>query len=770
MTSFLRIFLSSRVVALTLLTSGITAQSQPVIEGWRDHLSYSRPFRVIEANQRIYCATESGLFYFDKTDNSLNKLTRIQGLSDFSVSALAYDPSSGLLIIGYDNGNIDLVKGKTIQNIADIKIKTTLGDRKISNIFIRSSQAYLACGFGIVVLNLQKKEISDTYYIGPGGSQLPINDIGADNNYLYAATDQGLRKALISDPNLVDYSHWTLISDIPNNAGRFTAVEYLGQIVYAIYKADQPAEDKIYFSSGSGWNELLTGTAGNYASIRTSYKQLVVCSGNHGLLFSSAGNKTRDFYYGDPVDAILDKDGNCWITDTYTGLIRVDAANQLTTFRPNGPPSPKAFSLASAPGKIVLLGGAINSSWNNTYTPAEISYFQNQTWKQIATDTFRDPISVATDPSNPSHLYIGSWGYGLLELQNNAPFKLYNEANSSLQTIIPNDKYVRIAGLAFDPLGNLWITNSGVANPISVRKPGGDWKSLPYASRINADMLGKILITRNNIKWVILPRGNGLFAFDDKGTPDNPDDDQTRKFGVSDQYGNTINNYIYSIAGDLDGNIWVGTAAGPVVYYNPDGVFTGDNFYASQVIIPRKDGSGLGDILLSTETITAIAVDGANRKWFGTQNSGAFLMSSDGTSQIYHFTTDNSPLFSNTINDIAIEPLTGEVFFATSRGLISFRSTANAGNETFGKVYAFPNPVRPGYEGDIVIAGLIRNTRVKITDVSGNLVYETTSLGGQAVWNGKNFDGHRVATGVYLVFCSSEDGSQTAITKLLFIH
>ena len=654
MTSPRRIFLSTWVIALTLLASRVTVNSQPVIEGWRDHLPYSRPFRVIEANQRIYCATEAGLFFFDKTDNSLNKLTRIQGLSDFSVSALAYDPASGLLIIGYDNGNIDLVKGTNIQNISDIKIKTTLGDRKINNIYLSGSQAYLACGFGIVALNLQKKEISDTYYIGPGGSPLGINDIGADNNYLYAATDQGLRIALISDPNLVDYTHWTVIPDIPNNAGRFTAVETLGQTVYALFKADQPADDKIYFSSGSGWNELLTGTTGNYASIRTSYEQLVVCSGNHGLLFNRAGNKTRDFYYGNPVDATLDKDGNCWIADTYTGLIRVDVANQLTAFRPNGPPSPKAFSLASSPGKIMLLGGAINSSWNNTYTPAEISYFQNQTWKQIATDTFRDPISVATDPSNPSHLYIGSWGYGLLELQNNAPFKLFNEANSSLQTIIPNDKYVRIAGLAFDHSGNLWITNSGVANPVSVRKPSGDWKSLPYASRINADMLGKILITRNNIKWVILPRGNGLFAFDDKGTPDNPDDDQTRKFGVSDQYGNTINNYIYSMAEDLDGNIWVGTAGGPVVYYYPDGVFTGDNFYASQVIIPRKDGSGLGDILLSTETITAIAVDGANRKWFGTQNSGVFLMSSDGTSQIYHFTTDNSPLFSNSINYIAI--------------------------------------------------------------------------------------------------------------------
>jgi hypothetical protein len=224
------------------------------------------------------------------------------------------------------------------------------------------------------------------------------------------------------------------------------------------------------------------------------------------------------------------------------------------------------------------------------------------------------------------------------------------------------------------------------------------------------------------------------------------------------------------MAEDLDGNMWVGTSSGPAVYYNPDAVFSGDNFYATQVIIPRKDGTIYGDLLLATETITAIAIDGANRKWFGTQNSGVYLMSADGLKQIYHFNTANSPILSNSITDIAIDPASGEVFIGTDQGVISFRSTATLGGDAFGKVYVFPNPVRPEYQGNIVVTGLIRDTNVKITDISGNLVFETTSLGGQAIWNGKNMDGKRASTGVYLVFCTNEDGSQTFITKLLFIH
>ena len=762
----------SILFALAAMLKLAPANGQTAVGSWRDHLPYSQAFLVTEGMNKVYCATGAGLFYFNKTDNSINRLTRIQGLSDFSVSALGFDQASGTLVIAYSNGNLDLLASNIITNISDIKAKANLINKRINNIYISGGLAYLSCGFGIVVLNIQKKEISDTYYIGDNGSQLETWDVCADDTYLYAATSAGVRQALRANPALFDYNAWTRISGLPDNQGKFIAVEAFAGDVFVIYQDPSRSNDKIYYSGGSSWNELNTGlNTGWYSSLTGSQGQLYVTALNNCLAFNSTLQKTREVYYGNPLDALADEEGNCWIADQYIGLVKVDAMGNNTYLKPNGPPSPQAFSLTALPGKMILLGGAVNSSWGNTYTNAEISIFENQQWKRINVDTMKDPIVTAVDPKNMNHVYIGSWGYGLLELLNEQPVKLYNETNSSLQTIIPNDKFVRVGGMAFDASGNLWVANSGVPNPISVRKADGSWKGLAYGSRLTTDLtLGKLIITQGNVKWIVLPRGNGLFAFDDNNTIDNINDDKFLKFGIVDQNVNTISNYVYSLAEDLDGNIWVGTGSGPVVYYNPGGVFTGDNFYATQVIIPRKDGSGLGDLLLSNETITAIAVDGANRKWFGTQNSGVFLMSADGITQVYHFNMVNSPLFSNTINDIAIDPQTGEVFIATSQGLISFRSTATAGNERFGKVYVYPDPVRPEYQGNIVITGLIRNTNVKITDVSGNLVFETTSLGGQAIWNGKNLDGRRAATGVYLVFCSSEDGTQNVVTKLLFIH
>jgi ligand-binding sensor domain-containing protein len=226
--------------------------------------------------------------------------------------------------------------------------------------------------------------------------------------------------------------------------------------------------------------------------------------------------------------------------------------------------------------------------------------------------------------------------------------------------------------------------------------------------------------------------------------------------------------FIYSIAEDLEGNIWVGTDQGPVIYYNPERVFD-DDLKANRIIIPRNDGTNIADIMLKTETITSIAIDGANRKWLGTANSGAYLLSPDGKKQIKSFNEQNSPLFSNSIVSLSVDNKTGEVWFGTSKGVQSYRGNATEGNEKFTKVYTFPNPVRENFLGNVTITGLIMDTQIRITDISGNLVYETVSDGGEATWDLKTYNGKRVSTGVYLVFCASKDGSQSYVTKMLVI-
>ncbi len=349
--------------------------------------------------------------------------------------------------------------------------------------------------------------------------------------------------------------------------------------------------------------------------------------------------------------------------------------------------------------------------------------------------------------------------------------KLYNEDNTdnALQNVVnlTPHSYVRIGGMAFDKENNLWITNALVDNPIVVKKATGEWINYNFQNKISNIDIGNIIITQNDDKWVVLPRGQGLFVFNTNNTIDNVNDDTYKKVSLLDADGKIITNDIYSIAEDLDGEIWVGTNQGVVVFYNPQNVFTNNNFYAQQPFIEVNNSV---HHLLSTEIVSAIAVDGANRKWFGTQNGGVFLVSDDGEKQILNFNIDNSPLPSNSITSIAINHNTGEVFFGTGLGIVSYKSTAIIGSQNFDKVYVYPNPIKPDYHGLITIKGLVADVNVKITDITGNLVYETKANGGEAVWDGNNFSGNRVHTGVYIIFCTNDDGSKSFITKLLFIN
>jgi hypothetical protein len=277
-----------------------------------------------------------------------------------------------------------------------------------------------------------------------------------------------------------------------------------------------------------------------------------------------------------------------------------------------------------------------------------------------------------------------------------------------------------------------------------------------------------LIITQTGQKWVVLPGGNGLFVLDDNNTPEYFGDDKSKKMLVTDS-DNKVFSSVYCIAEDLDGNIWIGTDQGPVVYYNPERVFEND-LKAYRIKIPRNDGTEIVDFLLGTESITSISVDGANRKWLGTQSSGAYLLSPDGTQQINNYNTESSPIFSNSVSSLAIDNKTGNVWISTSKGVISIRGDATSGLETFKDVYSFPNPVREDYFGNVTITGLIRDTQIRITDLSGNLVYKTESKGGLATWDLTTYNRRRVATGVYIVFCASSDGSQSCVTKILVIR
>ena len=748
------------------------AQSPIGVGEWRDHLPYNRGIDVAVAKNRVFCATPSGLFYFDKKDHNIAKVSKIQGLSEINVSAIAYASALDILVIGYDDGNLDLLKHKEILNFPQIKNKLTLTGKHINSIMLIDTKAYLACDFGIVVFNLEKKEFQDTYFIGQEGSQLAVSDLTFDGRFFYAATASGIYKADSKDPNLINYANWHKLTSLPEPNANYSGIAWFNGHLYTIRKNIGETPDQIYYSDNNTWLQFDPDNQTKYMSVDAMYDHLIIADRNLVTVYNTSGKIINQVWSGDPRHAVIDSESTIWVADHTNGLTKKPTGGVREYLYPNGPASNRSFQIVSSNERTYVTAGGFDSQFSNNYTSPcyyEFSNFDGWSTYCLGDDTARDITNVIIDPANPDHLFAATWGYGLFEFLNNKPVAHYNAENSPMQSVLAGD-YIRLLGLAYDKNNNLWMTSSGVENNILVLKNDGGWKAFKYGRLTGNSNITQLLITSWGDKWAVLPRGGGLLAFNNNNTIDNESDDKKKVFSITNGEGVTITNQVYCLAEDRDGNIWVGTNDGPVVYYNPQSVFDDGVFEASKILVPKNDTSIYGEYLLKDQVVSAIQVDGANRKWIGTQGVGLFLMSPDGKKELARFTRDNSPLISNNILDLSIDDQSGEVFIATDKGVVSYRGTATKGNEEFTDVYVFPNPVRENYTGDITITGLISDSNVKITDISGNLVYETTSLGGQAVWNGRNFEGKRVKTGVYLVFCSNDDGTKTFKTKLLFIN
>jgi hypothetical protein len=763
--------MKSRLLYILIALTGwisFPLSGQITMGQWRTHLPYQYCFLAETTNDRVYCSTTGGLFYYKLDDHLVEKISKVDGLSDNGVSAMRWSGEEETLILAYESSNLDIIRQGSVVNLPDIMKKQITGDKSIYDIYYIGQSAYLSTGFGIVLVNLEKDEISETYLIGDNGQSLKVNQVTSDGTYLYAATDQGIRKGLLSDPFLVDFNAWEMITDIPGSAGAFSTIAFFQDYLFTSSADPAREQDQLYYSSGSGWSlyPYFTGSICHELLNQGQFLSLVDDTAVH--LINDDLLVVQEMFGVNPRSAALDYNGDLWLADYGRGLNTNQGENNWS-ITPNGPYSTSVFDMECSGGVLQAAVGGISRTWNNLWNTATLETFKDEEWKSINSWDDRDLITLDIDPADPSHVYGGSWGYGLLEY-NGKEITRYTETNSSLQTIQVGH-YIRIGGVALDPQGNLWMTNSNVAEPISVLKADGTWKSFRADNLISDfNALGDILVSSSGHKWVIVPRGNGLFAMDDNMTIDDISDDTYKKVSVVDKYGKVITNDVYSFAEDHNGNLWLGTNQGVLVMYSPYRLFVDGSIFAQEILIPRNDGSGYADALLGTQVVTAIEVDGANRKWLGTSTGGVYLVSEDGLEEIKQFNATNSPLLSNVITDICVDGISGEVFFGTDKGIISYKGDALSGNDFYNNVVVYPNPVRETYEGPVAIKGLLENTTVKITDIGGNLVFETESLGGQAIWDGKNFRGERVATGVYMIYLSSALGELSHVTKLLFIH
>jgi sugar lactone lactonase YvrE len=753
---------------------------------WREHLPYSSTISVTEGNDRIYCATPYSLFYLNKNDNSINRMTRISGLSDMGIQKIDFSKENNTLVIAYSNTNIDLVKGNFIINMPDIinSNAITPEEKTITNILFIGKKLYLSCGFGIVVIDLKAEEVEDTWYIGPNGSHLRVYDLIYNDTSFIAATQSGIYYADINDPALAYFGSWTKDNSLLFPDAEYNLIEINAGKIFTNKYNSSYASDSIIYSDGIQWHYTDAFSHDNVNAMKSFNDILYItytysAKGYDANLEQIYNLWTYDVEQGPRCKEIFVEKNDKWIADERKGLVhQMDWGFDFII--PNGPQKAEVFDISASGTSVWSVPGGRNLSWGNIWEKGYVSSFVNEDWKTYsrldyeAIDTVRDMVSIAINPKNDNQIFAGSWWRGMLEFNNSGLVNVYNEQNSSLGfNLIEGSPVIKVGGLDFDENGYLWASNSGAENALSVRIPDGTkdgkWKSFYLGSFTSGKDIGEVTVDPVGQKWLVMRTEKTIAVFNDNGTIDNTSDDQVKKLTSAQGNGAIPGNKIYSIASDNDGEVWIGTDAGVAVFYSPENIFSNYNFDAQRILIPRNDGTGLADILLEFETVTAIAVDGSNKKWIGTDRSGVFFLSDDGLEEIHHFTKDNSPLFSNNITSIAIND-NGEVFFGTAKGLISYKGEATPGSTKNTDVYAYPNPVRPGYSGPIAIKGLVENASVKITDVNGSLIFSTIAEGGQAVWNGNSFGGGRAQSGVYLVFISNDDGSETQVAKILIIN
>lgn len=766
---------------------GVSAQETG---SWKPYMAYYETTAVAEGNHYVFAVANGSLYSYGKEDNSVKLYSYDDGLNDTNIGKIGYNPETNTLLITYSGGtsegNIDLLGENGIYNLPYLKNNTNIQNKTINGIYFHNEYAYLSAGFGILVVDMKKQEIADTYKFNSG----TVYSTCIKGNDIYAVTTEGIQKASLND-NLLDNRNW---NGYPLNATDFNDDEIRQTVLFKDLLCFYVKDKGVYYQAADGSIRPLAKDDG-IQNITVQNGKLIALTTNIARIWSDLSNHN-------PID--LNKLGikniqdiSClkgtnayWVAAQTNGLIGMkvngyNAAEITVSDLIQSDETPKRnldYFMTTANDRLFIVGGG---RWVDRYrNPGTLMVYGGDKWFNFNENSVfgKDYTSVAVDPLDPSHYFVSTYGEGLLEFKDDKYVKKYNCDNSTLQTIFPDNpnlkySFIRIGGIAFDKQGNLWVNNCGVTHTIHVLKSDGTWKAMPYRNTItNVDMADKILVTSWGDKWMNTPYNSytGIFVFNENDLDDQGDDSYRYYGSFRTRDNSTINvNGYYCTAEDKEGNIWIGTNRGPIICPSSaarNAANESNKVYCSQIVrYEDEDRTIPSGYFLDGEQVNTIAVDGGNRKWIGTETSGVFLVNEDGSETIENFTTENSPLLSNKINSIAIDDATGEVFIGTDKGLISYMGGASKGSESYSDVYAYPNPVRPEHADRVTITGLMDDSNVKITDMAGHLIYQAKSLGGQLTWNCRNAGGSRVATGIYLVLASTPEGKESVVTKIMVV-
>ena len=763
-----------------LMSVGLLSQGNNLAIGeWKSHLPQQSGNYVTQTPSAIVYSNIWNLIIIDKESGSPTFLSKVEGLSDVGIDIVEYDEVNDQLVVIYDDANIDLVQSDgAVINVPNIKLNTSIiTDKRVNGLDIdMDGVIYLATGFGVVALAGSTGIFRSTTI-----TDVRVNDIVVLGERLYAGTVDGLYTINLALPgvNVNDFGQWELIE-----ADR--GIRSLSEII-ALEDDSQDVlvglgNEVFRGDFDSGFNPFHSSESRSFDVGFINHTGETIVIGYQGPGFASEvffaqGNDIQRGGAGcvNIVEgAEIDERGQVWYADGFPEIRRASAFDQgceRITF--NSPFFHTASDIDIEDGVIHASDGGVSDNFQFLFSRNGVYVQDGPTWtnfNEFNTQAIRDNdllsfFRIKADPFSDM-IYVGSYWGGLMELnRESGEIMVFTQENSTLQGSIGDLARERVTGIAFDEEANLWVSVFGAAQPLNVRTPDGVWRSFDVDA---PSTISNLAFDDGGNLWCTVSGANGGILIYDMGEDVLSSSDDRQR--LINQNNSQIDAPVNEVTLDLSGDMWVATAQGPVIFDCGNDAITDD----CQGIRRIVEVDSIAAFLLADQNITAIEIDGANQKWLGTEN-GIFVQSEDGDEQLMRFTQDNSPLFDDNIQDIAYEPISGEMYISTGGGMISMKTATSGGSQRnrASDIYAFPNPVEPDYFGLVAIKGLATDAEIRITDINGNLVQSSRALGGTASWDLTGLSGEPVETGVYLVFSNQSNSFRNpegVATKILVIR
>ena len=754
-----------KIIRLALLLIFCFGFSQNNNQLWKGYFSYNEIIDIDGSDTHIYAGTQNALFSKSSQDQAITLYNSVNGFKPDNISAVHFSSAFNKIFAGNRNGLINIINSdKSISNKVDIitEVPVAPNIKKVNDFYEYNDKLYTSCDYGISVINVSNSEFISTYFIGTNGEETQVLQTTVLNDEIFAVTrNYGIRKANLNNPNLFDYSQWQTL-----NTANWDGIVTFNNTIIA-----SNTNGRTYRLQGNSFIEILNHNQ-PIKKLKVSNDYLVITTQNHVYVLDTSFNviahiqQIPEYNVTFSVATVLDN--ILYVGTTQNGLFSATLSNlsQFTNITPDGPLKNNIFRVRKAPLKLWAVYGDHDPYYNPF--PLDyygISHFSENGWQHIPYEELLEVktiCDIAPHPTKANEIYFTSYFSGVLKYDGEV-FTLFNHLNTGtngLESLSNTSADVRINSPAFDKNNNLWLTNAFVLKAVKTLRADNQWQSYDISDVVQQAQYGRygpMAIDKNSTKWIPTLE-NGLLSFNENYN--------NKKIIINEENGNLPANEVKCVAVDNRSQVWIGTAKGLRIIA-ADKFINETSLTTNAIIIQEGE---LAQELFYQQFILDICVDGSNRKWVSIANGGVFLGFPNGPETIYNFTKDNSPLPSNIINDIEIDGATGEVFFVTDKGMVSFMGVSTKPSTDLSQVFVYPNPVRPNYSGTVKISSLTDKATIKITDIEGNLVFETTSQGGTIEWDTSAFGSHKVASGVYMVFVSTEDATETTVKKVMIIR